>query len=270
MTTPRLPPCVSCLGVDCSIVAMPTSRPTPLSRRLGAIVVTIVVLLTDTLHSSIVDDAPYQTLQFTPNITHRTDLCDRQQLLRVGTIEFKDVLRGIDLSVGLGYLSDGTGNTIYDDEAGDFAASPGFHISILDEVARRAGFSWRDSYGLIMPPYMNDSFRLQPNASVDDLLLWAVNTYDFTFTEWDRTIERMKLGIDFPTGFTDTSTILIADNSDVDKRTFNPFSFLQPFNIFVWLAIILTIALTAFVYRSLKKIYNANEGASRESNSPKG
>ena len=27
---------------------------------------------------SIYEDAPYQTPQFTPNVTHRTDLCERQ------------------------------------------------------------------------------------------------------------------------------------------------------------------------------------------------
>jgi hypothetical protein len=43
------------------------------------------------------EGAPIQTVQFTPNVTHRTDMCDKQRLFRGGLIEFDDLLRGINL-----------------------------------------------------------------------------------------------------------------------------------------------------------------------------
>ena len=49
-------------------------------------------------HADIFEDAPIQTPQFTPNITHRTDLCLKQRLFRGGLIEFQDVLRGMNLT----------------------------------------------------------------------------------------------------------------------------------------------------------------------------
>lgn len=141
-------------------------------------------------------------------------------------------------------------------EIGDFDVSyPGYYVVILDELARRAGFSWRKSYGLIFPPRVNDSFRLQPNATVADLLLWSVNAYDISFSEWDRSIDRMKLGVNFPPGFTDTSLILIGNKSMEDKSSFKLLSYMQPFNWYVWAAIVVTVFVTGMIYRVLHKIY---------------
>ena len=67
-------------------------------------------------------DAPYQTLQFTPNVTHRTDLCDRQLSMRLGELEFPDILRGANISVALGYFPD-TGSVIYDEVGQGFFKS---------------------------------------------------------------------------------------------------------------------------------------------------
>ncbi len=32
------------------------------------------------------------------------------------------------------------------------AASPGIFVEIMDELASRAGFSWRDNYGVVFQP----------------------------------------------------------------------------------------------------------------------
>jgi hypothetical protein len=47
---------------------------------------------------TIEEGAPIQTVLFTPNVTHRTDMCDKQRLFRGGLIEFDDLLRGINLT----------------------------------------------------------------------------------------------------------------------------------------------------------------------------
>lgn len=145
-------------------------------------------------------------------------------------------------------------------ETGDFEdENPGFWIKILDELALRAGFSWRHSYGIVRPLFVdNNSFN--PNATTTDLLVWTVNTYDFSFGEWDGTVDRMKLGVDFPTGFSDTSTILIANkNKAGESSSFYPFAFLRPFDILVWGAIVATIILTGIAYRTIHKLYSVTE-----------
>ncbi|KAL7539943.1 hypothetical protein ACHAXR_009731 [Thalassiosira sp. AJA248-18] len=200
---------------------------------------------------SIYDDAAYQTVQFTPNVTHRSNLCDRQNLLRSGDIDFLDVLRGLNLSVGLLYLP-GLDYVTYDEEAGTFS---GYWIEILDELADRVGFSWQESWGLILSPSVEGAFRLNPNATFDDLLSWAAYAYDFSFAEWDRTIERMQLGLDFPAGFSDSSTILIGRNTNDDEPSFRVFSFMQPFDWTVWVSILATTIFTGLAYKLVSKTY---------------
>ena len=138
-------------------------------------------------------------------------------------------------------------------KAGAFADDPGCWIVILDELARRAGFSWRNSYGIVRPFLMN--------VTADTVLPWTVNTYnDVSFAEWDRTIERMKLGVDFPMGFSDSSTILIARSSnDGTKSTFQVFSFLQPFDWTVRISIVGTVIFTGLVYRWVSKTYSIGQ-----------
>lgn len=146
---------------------------------------------------TIAEDAPIQTLQFMSNITHRTNMCQKQLLFRAGLIEFKDLLRGMNLSVALVYNA-ATGMINYDEAARDFEPYPGLIITILDELASRAGFEWRNSWGAVFPAHLYDGYRLKPNATVDDALFWSVNAYDISATAWDETLERLRLGITFP------------------------------------------------------------------------
>ena len=56
----------------------------------------------------------------------------------------------------------------------------------MDELARRAGFTWRDSFGLILPLHHElNKGRLVNVEPVTwmDILVDAVNRYDFTFAE---------------------------------------------------------------------------------------
>lgn len=67
--------------------------------RCGLLLCACIILHgSDVSQADIFEDAPIQTLQFTPNITHRTDLCLKQRLFRGGLIEFQDVLRGMNLT----------------------------------------------------------------------------------------------------------------------------------------------------------------------------
>ena len=146
----------------------------------------------------------------------------------------------------------------YDSNIQDFSpAYPGYHIILLDELAHRAGFHWRNSWGVASPATINDSYRLKPNATTDELLTWTVNTYDLSVTAWDITLERLKLGISFPGSFAITSTVLIGIDSKEEMTSFDSLSFLKPFNWVVWLSTILTILCTALVYRWIQQLYDS-------------
>lgn len=50
------------------------------------------------VQADIAQNAPIQTLQFTPNITHRTNMCEKQTAFRGGLLKFEDLLRNETLS----------------------------------------------------------------------------------------------------------------------------------------------------------------------------
>ena len=201
---------------------------------------------------SIFDDAPYQTPAFAANVTHRTNLCARQQLLRTGDLAFLDVLRGLELSAIFPVLPGNLGYLNYDEERGAFAEYPGYHIELLDELASLAGFSWRESYATIDPYGYH-------NRSIDDMLEWAVNTYDFSFFEYESLIDRMQRGINFPRGFSDASTILIARHQSASS--FDVFNFMNPFDSYVWLSILATVVFSGLMYRWVHKASRTESSA---------
>ena len=72
-----------------------------------------------------------------------------------GTLNVKDVLRGMKLTVSMpnpltyspaGFVNvDSEGSILQGQEAG-------FVVEVLDELAKRAGFTWRDSYAIFDAP----------------------------------------------------------------------------------------------------------------------
>ncbi|KAL7515660.1 hypothetical protein ACHAXN_013185 [Cyclotella atomus] len=110
------------------------------------------------------------------------------------------------------------------------------------------------------PAHLYDGYRLQPNATADDTLLWTVNAYDVSLTMWDATLNRLKLGVTFPGKFVDTSTVLITTNADSrEQSSFDAFAFLKPFNISVWACTIITIVFSAMMYRFIQQLYDSHE-----------
>ena len=68
------------------------------------------------------------------------------------------------------------------------------------------------------------------------------------------------MGVDFPAGFSDSSTILIArHDTGEDEKEFNAWSFLLPFDYGVWIFIVVTVILTGLLYRGLSKVYSVGQ-----------
>ena len=91
-----------------------------------------------------------------------------------------------------------------------------------------------------------------------------MSAFDISATAWDKTLVRMKSGILFPGKWSDSSTILVARHTDSEESKFDPFSFLEPFNMLVWVAIALTILFTALVYRLIQQLYDSDFNSDSE------
>ena len=91
-----------------------------------------------------------------------------------------------------------------------------------------------------------------------------MSAFDISATAWDKTLVRMKSGILFPGKCSDSSTILVARHTDSEESKFDPFSFLEPFNMLVWVAIALTILFTALVYRLIQQLYDSDFNSDSE------
>jgi hypothetical protein len=105
-------------------------------------------------HAVSAQQAPFfATKKFDTSALHHTDLCERHRKIFSDDIKLEDSLRGLNLSV---VLTDYT-NPI---DQGFFALNENGVIDptdvplfakILDELGRRAGFSWRNSFGVVKP-----------------------------------------------------------------------------------------------------------------------
>jgi hypothetical protein len=198
----------------------------------------------------------FTTPQFT-NITHRTNVCDRFLQYAEGKIEIRDALSGLNLTVGVVdqpnelYLRFNEDGTIDED-------NPGIFVVLLDELARRANFTWRFSYARILPP--NTTANLM--VTWTDVLLDSVNRYDLSFAEWVQSHERRKLGVSFPVGWYDTSTIFIRNTRVGIINDFNFRSWLKPFDTTLWLLLCLGFVYSRAMYWVLEKI--GDDGSPKE------
>jgi Ligand-gated ion channel len=197
--------------------------------------------------------------KFDTSKLYRTNVCDRQKQIWNGSLEIKDALRGLNLTV---LMTD----THYGNEEDEFFSLkdgkiqqpyPGLSAVILDEVAQRAGFQWRNSFAINAP--------LDPetdgNKTWTDILTWGIEVFDISGEVWGQSIERKALGVSFPTGWYDSSIILVEHvPPNQNKEVVNLWSFLAPFNFSVWISIWVFIALTSVVYSLLEYLdVNAKE-----------
>lgn len=202
----------------------------------------------------------FTTAQFT-NTTHRTNVCDRHLQYVAGSLELRDALRGLNITVGVvDQLND---IFIRFDETGALKdENAGLFPVILDELAERAGFQWRNSYARVLPPYSDE--LANQNVTWTDIMLDAVYRYDFTFAEWAHSLERRKLGISFPAGWFDASIILVQSTHQQSDSTFEFSSFLKPFANSVWIMIFAVFIFTGIVYSALEALYPYKKHESKE------
>lgn len=187
-------------------------------------------------------EAPTLSLEiFNYSTSFRQSVCDRQAQIDNETLQLRDALKGLQLSTWMykdnryvNFLDDGDTNVLDPND-------PGLIPDLLDELATRAGFTWRDSFGII------ENITLPQGKTFTDLLVWSVWATDVSAAYWSRSLGRMDLGVSFPEGWYDGRIIMIGvepgGTSNLDL-----WSFLEPFTTGVWIMIIATIIVSAGVY----------------------
>ena len=180
-----------------------------------------------------------------------------QELLNNETVLLRDSLRGLELSVAITNY----GNSLFAlNEDGEInEEDPGLFVVILDEVARRAGFTWRNRYAAV------DPIRKGENRTWNELLEWEVKHFDIAVDHWDRSTYRMSRSVNFPHGWYDGS--IVVGTLDPKEKAIDLWSFLKPFDVYVWLVVAATIVGTGLVYFFLERM-NADADAKELSNNP--
>ena len=194
---------------------------------------------------------------FTPftGASRRTQLCDLNTLLVAGEVELKYALTGLNLTVGIIDHNLPEFMNFNEDGALD-EENPGLFPNLLDELSRRAGFQWRNTFGQVMPPH--HEINAESGVSWTDILVDAVETYDFSFGEWVHNLHRRQLGVGFPAGWFDASTILV-QSSRFQRPEFHVLTFLKPFDNWVWGMIFVVIYFSAVIYWLLEKFVDGTK-----------
>ena len=210
----------------------------------------------------------YDKTPFT-NDYHKTNLCGISKERGASGETLRNALQGLQLNVGIIDHQDPSFLNLVGVNATLDENDPGLFAVLLDELASRAGFTWRESFGQILPPHhelnegrmVDDGVGGKRPVTWTDILVDAVERYDFSFGEWVHNLHRRKLGIGFPEGWYDASTILIQSGAGLDdaRPQFVAASFLKPFSNRVWALILAVILVSGVAYWLLDVIISGKK-----------
>ncbi|KAL3942954.1 MAG: hypothetical protein SGBAC_002943 [Bacillariaceae sp.] len=193
-----------------------------------------------------------------PNATHRQDVCDLVDAVHNGSLSLKDSLRGRQLNVVLGGYKGAYFR--YSPEEGIDPVYPGISAVLLDEISRRAGFTWRSSFGVFIEPK-----GVEYNETWGDLLVWTVGAYDLSVDWWSRNLDRLSKGVAYPQEWYDSSIILIGkkpgaqQQSQTSRKLKDYWNMMKPFSWQVWLTTLATVVMSGLVFQILEHL-NGNRG----------
>ena len=171
-----------------------------------------------------------QQRERTPVITvQKSSFCQIHEQVEKGDVELRYALRDLDIAIG---AQDNVIDRYGKINEGHIA------VRILDEVAKRANFNWRDTVEAVDPPLQSQTWT--------DVLNYTTSNYDLALDYWMRTIDRVIIGMTFPQEWFDSSMIMI----QINEQAGHEFKWLVnlPFTWEVWLLILLTMFVTALVY----------------------
>jgi Ligand-gated ion channel len=194
--------------------------------------------------------ATFKERHMTNNTNHRQNVCDRHAAYQNGSVPLKDALKGLKLNA---LIMSGE-FFFYDEETGIDETKTGILELLLDELADRAGFTWRDSFGVQYGP---------EDGSWLELLLWGTESYDISCDWWAESLERLRLGVQFLTPWYDSSLVLLTKRVDeVISDEIVLSNWLLPYETSVWLLTILTVILSGLVHQWLEWLQDERDDRS--------
>lgn len=221
----------------------------------------LLQLLTKTIHAEIDWGSIPEGLIVGPGVGNVNSTNDYCEVLRDASLELNDALRGRNLSVAVQY-GPGFDFFQYDPDEDLSATNPsGMIASLLDDLAERAGFSWRYSF---VAYDTNATYALHGSGlgKWDRMLKWTTENFDLSVDKWFQTTTRLESGIVFLHSWFDASLILVDQGDEVD---FNWFGFAEPFDFWVWMAIIGTVFASAIFMMCIEALENRRENRSLSS-----
>ena len=172
---------------------------------------------------------------FDTSISFRQNFCEEQKRFQRGELEINLALEGRYLNIALVPSNNFVKRNRTDNSLDvDY---PGLQVVLMDEVARRGKFTWRDSF------YFVDT--LPKGSTWTQYLAWMVDSYDVSVSWWYASPEREALGISFPMGWYDGTSIIVEKKKDSRHfGAFDLFSWSDPFTPGVWFLLIGTLIFT--------------------------
>ena len=132
-------------------------------------------------------EAPYYTTPtYAQNVDHRQNLCVEYQLVIDRNITLKNALVGKELNIALFDYQLTSDGTIDENK-------PPIGIRVMDELARRARFEYRNSFGMVRSPAGTETY--------DDVLYWGARVYDLLGEWFIHDLSRLENSIMFPFGW---------------------------------------------------------------------
>jgi len=188
--------------------------------------------------------------KFDRSVSYRNNYCDVLSQVYGNVVKLPFALKGRNLNLAfVDYTSTSDESIFFGlNEMGEVKRSDaGLFVMLIDELATRAGFTWRDSFAAI--PLLNS--EEDGNRTWTELLLWTTDTYDVAVDFFAKTPERIALGVSFPEGWYDSSVILVGRSGEGELSLF---SFFRPFTVGVWLMIGVFIVFTGLLYWFLARV----------------
>jgi hypothetical protein len=182
---------------------------------------------------------------FSDEGSYRQDVCHRHDSYYNGTFELRDALEGFAIN---SLIRPGEYFHLDDNGAID-KEDPGLVAHILDELAKRGSFTWRNSFAVTEGPGDNHTWT--------ELLDWAIESYDVSVDWWVHSAERYKMGATFPEGFVDSSYILVGFKEDDDgesSKKADLWTWTSPFDRSLWIAILVTVIVSGILYEVVEHI----------------
>ena len=102
---------------------------------------------------------------FAPGVDHRNNWCEASNAVLNGTIVTADALRGRNISVSWPAVENYSPKGFHVTDDTGALTDQGLMVEIMDELASRAGFSWRNSYHFFQPPQESSTYSWTEYAS---------------------------------------------------------------------------------------------------------